>query len=66
MARPVMIFSQSAGFKVGDGMPLHVMRVFCKGKYILKSARRLVIGFRDNIIARAKLKFGGIFLASFG
>jgi hypothetical protein len=39
---------------------------FAKKKYILKSARRLVIGFRDNIIARAKLKFGGIFLASFG
>ena len=39
---------------------------FAKEKYILKSAHRLIIGFRDYIIARAKLKFGGIFLDSFG
>ena len=32
---------------------------------MLKSARRLIIGYRDNILARAKLKFGGVFLASF-
>jgi hypothetical protein len=39
---------------------------FAKEKYILKSARRLIIGCRYYIIARAKLKFGGVFLASFG
>ncbi|MDG2230122.1 MAG: hypothetical protein P8K82_00415 [Paracoccaceae bacterium] len=61
-----MIFRKALGSKRVMECRCTLCEYFAKKKYILKSARRLVIGFRDNIIARAKLKFGGIFLASFG